>query len=87
MAPRYLRKLMQPQRVGILVDTIDRALRDHPEFNLLGLDGELLPFPKRSFHLVLATTVFSSTLDRDMALQVAREMTRVLSLAVESPST
>lgn len=64
--------------VDLLPDKIARARERYPDFNLVPLNAETLPFPDRSFDLVVCMTVFSSILDDAMARNVAAQMRRVL---------
>jgi ubiquinone/menaquinone biosynthesis C-methylase UbiE len=64
--------------VDLLGDRVAAARRAHPEIEFLQANAEHLDFDDAKFDLVLAITVFSSILDREMASNVAREIARVL---------
>ena len=67
--------------VDLLPDRIARAREavPHGMFQVAGADR--LPYPDQYFDVVLASTVFSSILDRGLARSVASEMTRLLTRA------
>lgn len=59
----------------------DRLVEAHYKLPLSGVscaDGQHLPFPDRSFDLVLQYTAFSSVLDEKIKQQMAADMQRVL---------
>ncbi len=59
----------------------DRLVEAHHKLPLSGVscaDGQHLPFPDRSFDLVLQYTAFSSVLDEKIKQQMAADMLRVL---------
>lgn len=60
-----------PQRLAV-------ARSAAPHLPLVNGDGRHLPFPDRSFDLVMQFTVFSSILDNDVRCAIAGEMRRVL---------
>jgi len=64
--------------IDLLPDRVEVARRDYPQLEFQIGNAEHLPFPDRSFDLVLAYTVFSSILDGDMAANVAGEIQRVM---------
>lgn len=64
--------------IDLLGDRVDRARRAYPEVEFHLGNAEHLPFPDRSFGLVVTYTVFSSILDQAMASNVAREIVRVM---------
>jgi SAM-dependent methyltransferase len=64
--------------VELLPDRVASARRAYPAIRFDVGNAERLDFPEASFDLVLAVTVFSSILDREMAANVASEMVRVL---------
>jgi SAM-dependent methyltransferase len=64
--------------VDLLPDRVASARRAHPEIEFHVGNAEHLEFGDGSFDLVLAVTIFSSILDRQMAANVASEIVRVL---------
>ena len=50
----------------------------NPNLLLACADGQALPYPDRSFDLLLQFTVFTSVLDPELKVRMAREMLRVL---------
>ncbi|HUY50770.1 MAG TPA: glycosyltransferase [Streptosporangiaceae bacterium] len=64
--------------VDLLPDRIERAQRALPGAMLRVGSAERLDYPDQQFDVVIASTVFSSILDGELAQAVAREMTRVL---------
>lgn len=64
--------------VDLLPDRLSQAHHWHSGLNLANADGQCLPFPSRSFDLVLQFTALSSILDADIRRSVCAEMLRVL---------
>ena len=64
--------------VDLLPDRIAVARKAHPNLDLRVANAEHLDFSDATFDLVMALTVFSSILDREMAARVAAEVYRVL---------
>jgi len=64
--------------VDILADRIEAGHALHPDLDLRAMNAERLDLQDSEFDLVMAITLFSSILDRDMARRVAQEITRVL---------
>ena len=50
----------------------------HPDLPLACANGQVMPYPDRSFDLVLQFTAFSSVLSPDVRAMMAREMMRVV---------
>jgi ubiquinone/menaquinone biosynthesis C-methylase UbiE len=65
--------------IDLLHDRIERARALSPGIGFRAGNAEELPYPDRSFDIVLCFTVFSSVLDGTMKRKIASEMTRVLS--------
>ena len=64
--------------IDLLPLRLKQARASYPLFPLACADGQSLPFPARSFDLILQFTVLSSILDNDVKREVAREMQRLL---------
>jgi SAM-dependent methyltransferase len=64
--------------VDLLPDRVAAARKRYPELTFHARNAERLEFPDGSFDVVMALTVFSSILDRQMAANVAAEIERVL---------
>jgi len=64
--------------VDLLQDRIESAKLRLPEATLLVTSSHDTPFPDEFFSIVLASTLFSSILDDDLARAVASEMVRVV---------
>ena len=64
--------------VELLEDRVAAARGTYPELDFRQANAEHLDFEPGEFDLVLAITVFSSILDREMARNVASEIVRVL---------
>ena len=64
--------------VDLLADRVAEARLEHPDLRFEVADGQRLDFPRASFDLVLALTLFSSTLEPSRRSAVATEMSRVL---------
>lgn len=64
--------------IDILASRIEQARRLHPELSLDCGDARTLRFEDDTFDLVLLNVVFSTILDDAVALEVARELRRVL---------
>jgi len=64
--------------IDLIPERVDRARGAYPDLEFHAGNAEQLPFPDRSFGLVLVYTVFSSILDSRMAANVAREIVRVM---------
>jgi SAM-dependent methyltransferase len=64
--------------IDLLPARLKVARETYPAITFVEGNAENLPFPDRSFDLVLAFTTFSSILDRDMASNVACNISRVL---------
>jgi ubiquinone/menaquinone biosynthesis C-methylase UbiE len=64
--------------IDLLSDRIEEARESHPDLNFQCANAEKLDFHDASFDLVLLFTVLSSILDPGMAMNVAREVARVL---------
>lgn len=64
--------------VDLLPDRIERARRSLPGAAFQVGSAERLDYPDKSFDIVIASTVFSSILDQQLAQIVANEMTRVV---------
>jgi ubiquinone/menaquinone biosynthesis C-methylase UbiE len=64
--------------IDLLAERIGPARSAHPTFDLRVGNAEELPWPDRSFDLVLVFSVFTSILDARMRAAVAGEVTRVL---------
>ncbi len=62
--------------VDLLADRL--ASRGRDDFRLVAADGARLPFPDGSFDAVVASTLFSSILTDEVALEVSRELVRVI---------
>ncbi len=62
----------------LLAERVSVARRRLPHVAVTCADGRSLPYPDRSFDLVLQFTMFSSILDRGLCYTVANEMRRVL---------
>lgn len=81
----WLRTLQEwgatPQRlhgIDLLEDRIERARALAPQIDFQSSQGWPLPFETGSLDFVSAFTVFSSILDADARLELAKEMQRVL---------
>jgi SAM-dependent methyltransferase len=64
--------------IDLLPNRIRIARETYPAFTFVQGSADQLPFPDRSFDLVLVFTVFSSILDGELAGSVARSIGRVL---------
>jgi ubiquinone/menaquinone biosynthesis C-methylase UbiE len=64
--------------IDLIPARVERARHDYPDLEFHAGNAERLPFPDRSFDIVLAYTVFSSILDSRMAANVAHEIVRVM---------
>lgn len=64
--------------LDLLPDRIAEAARNCPGVNFQTANAERIPFPDSAFDLVVAFTVFSSILDKDLSSRIAEEMGRVL---------
>jgi SAM-dependent methyltransferase len=64
--------------VDLLADRVAEARLEHPDLRFEVADGQRLDFPRASFDLVLALTLFSSILEPSRRSAVATEMSRVL---------
>ena len=64
--------------IDLLPERVQAAQRAFPNVEFRAGNAEHLPFPDRSFDLVVAYTVFSSILDPAMATNVASEIGRVM---------
>jgi SAM-dependent methyltransferase len=64
--------------VDLLPDRVAAARQAYPQIDFRQANAERLEFADGGFALVLAITVFSSILDRQMASNVAAEIVRVL---------
>lgn len=64
--------------IDLLPQRIETAKRNHPAINFEIGNAERLQFPDNTFDLLLICTVFSSILDREMTVNLAREVDRVL---------
>jgi ubiquinone/menaquinone biosynthesis C-methylase UbiE len=77
-----VRELGAPARlchgVDILLSRIEEAQARHPELDFACADARDLPYEDDTFDLALASVVFSSILDWDIARVVAREIVRVV---------
>jgi 2-polyprenyl-3-methyl-5-hydroxy-6-metoxy-1,4-benzoquinol methylase len=66
--------------VDLQRDRITAARKAYPGLTFVEANGEHLPFSARQFDIVLAFTVFSSILDRELAGRIATELMRVLAI-------
>jgi len=64
--------------VDLLPDRIERARQALPGATLQAGSAERLDYPDKGFDIVIASTVFSSILDQQVAQNVANEMVRVV---------
>ena len=64
--------------VDLLENRLHVAAKHLPSPRVICADGQPLPYPENSFHLVMQFTAFSSLLDEKVKLRVAQEMLRVL---------
>ena len=64
--------------VDLLPERVAAARANHPDLQFRQANAEHLEFDDGEFQLVLAITLFSSILDREMASNVASEIVRVL---------
>jgi len=64
--------------VDLLADRIRRAKENFPKLTFQESNAEALPFGNGFFDLVVLYTVFTSIRDHQMALNVSREINRVL---------
>jgi len=64
--------------MDLLVDRLVRAHEQLPASRFINADGQNIPYPSRSFDLVLQYTALSSILDPQIRQRVAQEMLRVL---------
>lgn len=65
---------------GVEIDAtrLDASRRRLPKARLIQADAADLPYPSKRFHLVIASTVFTSILDDEVRRRVATEIQRVL---------
>ena len=64
--------------VDLIPDRIQAGRQNHPHITFQLANAEALPFANGTFDLVTVFTVFTSILDRQMAANVCREISRVL---------
>ncbi len=64
--------------IDLLPERITMAQQQFPQLAFQQANAEALPFADSSFDLVVLFTVLSSILNRDMALNLARQVKRVL---------
>lgn len=64
--------------IDLIPERVNAARDRHPEITFKLANAESLPFADNSFELVAVFTVFSSILNRQMAANVSREISRVL---------
>ncbi|MDD5070147.1 MAG: class I SAM-dependent methyltransferase, partial [Candidatus Omnitrophica bacterium] len=64
--------------VDLIPQRLDKAKLRQPNFQLACLNAEKLNFSAKKFDLVVFFTVFSSVLDKSMAVNLAQEAKRVL---------
>jgi SAM-dependent methyltransferase len=64
--------------IDVIPERVRTARRNFPRMTCQLANAESLPFPDGSFDLIAVFTVFTSILDRQMAANVAREITRTL---------
>jgi len=64
--------------IDLLKQRIEIAKKRHPGINFICGNAEMLPFPDSYFDIVMQFTVFTSILDVDIKMKIAREMLRVL---------
>jgi SAM-dependent methyltransferase len=64
--------------VDVIPERIRTARQNFPQITFQLANAESLPFPDGSFDLIAVFTVFTSILNRQMAANVAREITRAL---------
>ena len=77
----YLGFGASPEKLHGVDLLLDRLLHAHhllPGSGLANADGQSLPFPARSFDLVLQSTAISSILDAELRRKICPEMLRVL---------
>jgi ubiquinone/menaquinone biosynthesis C-methylase UbiE len=64
--------------VDLLPVRLQQAHTNYPSLAFVCADGQELPYPSASFDLVMQYTAFSSILDDEIRINLAREMFRVL---------
>jgi len=64
--------------IDLISDRIKTGREAYPDLNFLEADGAFLPFPSKSFDLVILSTVFSSIQEKKMMFNIASEVTRTL---------
>jgi ubiquinone/menaquinone biosynthesis C-methylase UbiE len=64
--------------VDLLPGRLQQAHTRYPTLAFICADGQDLPYPSASFDLVMQYTAFSSILDDEIRVNLAREMLRVL---------
>lgn len=64
--------------IDLLPARLNQAHASYPFFPLVNADGQSMPFPARSFDLIIQFTAFSSILDDGVKQNVACDMLRVL---------
>jgi ubiquinone/menaquinone biosynthesis C-methylase UbiE len=64
--------------IDLIPERIRTAQLNYPQINFQLANAESLPFPDGYFDLVVAFTVFTSILDRQMAANICHEITRIL---------
>jgi len=64
--------------IDLLEDRVERAKRLHPNIEFQCASADNLPYGNKCFDIVMTFTVFTSILDQEMKMNVAREMLRVL---------
>ena len=64
--------------IDVIPERIRTARQNFPRITFQLANAESLPFPDGSFDLIAVFTVFTSILNRQMAANVAREITRTL---------
>ncbi len=77
----FLRWGAQPENlfgIDLISERIRAAQREFPRIAFQIGNAESLPYADGAFDLVVAFTVFTSILDEQMAVNIAREMSRIL---------
>jgi ubiquinone/menaquinone biosynthesis C-methylase UbiE len=64
--------------MDLLVDRLVDAHEQLPASHFVNADGQSIPYPSRSFDVVLQYTALSSILDPQIRQRVAQEMLRIL---------
>ncbi len=64
--------------IDLLPDRVEEAAVKLPHLQLICADGQNIPYPTKSFDLILQYTVFSSILSDEIKQHLASEMIRVL---------